>query len=86
MSPETPNYPLLRRFLSDLGEPERSRILTVPQRRAAGIEELTYNVIEIQLDFDSRTASVYDVLDATITETLPLKEFLEAVDSGSVPT
>lgn len=86
MGPETPNYPLLRRFLRDLGEPERSRILAVPQQRVSGIEELTYNVIEIQLDFDSYTASVYDVLDATIAETLPLEEFLEAVDGGSVPT
>lgn len=63
-----------------LGEYERTAIRGVRERRTAGVEELTFNVVNIVLDFDAGTATLDDELDPTESEAIGLNGFFDLVD------
>lgn len=72
-------------FLHNLmGPAERVAILAVRDRRTSGVEELTFNVTDVTLDFDKRTATVDDELDAAVSESTDLDDFFRRVESASV--
>ncbi|OIJ27670.1 hypothetical protein [Nocardioides luteus] len=62
-----------------MGPHERAAILAVRERRTSGVEELTFNVSNVVLDFDASTATVEDDLDADVSETVGLNDFFDRV-------
>jgi hypothetical protein len=65
-----------------LGQHELKAIIDVRARRTSGCEELTFNVFNLTLDFDARTATVDDELDSTVSETVDLDTFFARVTGG----
>ena len=73
----------LDHFISTImGEFERTAILEVRAHRTSGVEELTFNVSNVTLDFDAQTATVDDELDATVSDTIALGEFFKRVEAA----
>lgn len=66
-----------------IGPHERAAILAVRERRTSGVEELTFNVSNVTLDFDAQTATVDDELDASVSESVSLDEFFSRVDASA---
>jgi hypothetical protein len=74
---------LTRRFLRDEANGYvRERLLAVVDHRASGVEHLTFNVFNVNMDFDSGTVTIEDELDADVEESVPMREFLAALRPG----
>lgn len=69
-------HSVLRQDLDeDMDAYERRRILEVATRRASGREAFTFNVFNVELDFDVGTATVNDESDPTRSQTALLSGF-----------
>ena len=65
-----------------LGRHELESILAVRARRTTGRETLTFNVSNLTLDFDARTATVDDELDINVSETIDIGTFFQWVTAA----
>lgn len=74
---------LERRFFDDeLNEFVRGLLLAEIDRRHSGRAEFTFNVVDVLLDFDERTATLEDVLAAGGEAVLPLDDFIVRLRSS----
>lgn len=77
---------LLERFLNEV---DMAWSLSRSERRARGLnvrlQELAFNVFNIEIDVDAMTVTVRDVLKATSSEQVPAEEFILAVKSRLAP-
>ena len=68
--------PLVLCFLQEeCNEYVRSLLLAEMPRRSVGVKYLTFNVFNVNLDFEQQLVTVEDELDPDADETLPLSAF-----------
>lgn len=68
--------PLVLRFLKEeCNEYVRSLLLTEMGRPSGAAKYLTFNVFNVNLNFEQQLATVEDELDPESEETLPLSDF-----------
>lgn len=76
---------VLERFMRDeLDEFVRTRVLNEARSRTTGEALLTFNIFDVRLDFDVRSATIVDVLEPDVDESVPLEDFVARLDSAGV--
>ena len=76
--------PLVLRFLAEEGnEYVRSLLLEELAQPSGGAKYLTFNVFNVNLDFEAQLATVEDELDPDAVETLSLSDFRGLLEQRS---
>jgi hypothetical protein len=72
-------------FNYELSDSVRTLLLNEIGNRRSGRSEFAFNVVDVVLDFDARTATIVDVLTVGVEAVLPLADFTRRLSSSGPP-